>query len=285
MNTAFDVSRIPQALRRRQSWVCWFVGYRDGKATKILLNPRTGRAAKSNDPATWSTLDAAIATATARGYGIGYVFSDADPFTGVDLDKCRDPKTGAIAAWALRIIEFFRTYSEVSPSGTGVKLVLLGKFAGRGRRRGTVEVYCRKRFFTITGDHLVDAPCEPQPRQRELDQFMVELFPEPSTAVRVVREPVSQDDEQLLERARAARNGDLFTALWAGHWQSRYDSASEADLALCALLSFWAGGDAARVDSLFRRSGLCRDKWLDRADYRGATLAKATTGEVYSAAR
>src|SRR5262245_2703110 len=68
------------------------------------------------------------------------------------------------------------------------------------------------------------------------------------------------DDGALIERARRARNGARFVALWAGD-VSAYGSQSEADLALCNLLAFWTGGDAARVDRLFRVSGLYRSKW------------------------
>ena len=32
-------------------------------------------------------------------------------------------------------------------------------------------------------------------------------------------------------------------------------------MALCALLAFWTGKDTARMDRLFRRSGLMRPKW------------------------
>jgi primase-polymerase (primpol)-like protein len=149
-----------------------------------------------------------------------------------------------------------------------------------------LEVYCRKRFFAITGERLPDSSCEPQARQAALDAFMAELFPivEPARRPAPTRAP-SLADNEILERARSARNGELFSALWAGRWQHRYGSQSEADLALCSMLSFWAGGDAARVDALFRCSALSREKWIDRADYREWTLAKATQGDVYDARR
>jgi primase-polymerase (primpol)-like protein len=81
-------------------------------------------------------------------------------------------------------------------------------------------------------------------------------------------------DATVINRARAAKNGALFDALWSGNWQGRYGSQSEADLALCALLSFWCDADAAQVDRLFRQSELYRPKW-QREDYRTRTLALA----------
>ena len=89
---------------------------------------------------------------------------------------------------------------------------------------------------------------------------------------------MSLDDRDLLDKASAASNGADFDALWRGDL-SGHGSASEADLALCNHLAFWTGGDPARIDSLFRQSGLMRDKW-DREDYRDRTIAKALEGRT-----
>ena len=91
---------------------------------------------------------------------------------------------------------------------------------------------------------------------------------------------VDPDDARLLERAHAARNGPKFAALWRGD-VSAYPSHSEADQALCNLLAWWTGGDAARVDGLFRRSGLMRGKWDERRGeptYGERTIATAIAG-------
>ncbi len=114
------------------------------------------------------------------------------------------------------------------------------------------------------GQKMLDALCD--------RLWPVQAAPEPRACV-----AVSDSDAVIIKRASQAKNGTLFRALWAGDWRSRYGSQSEADLALCALLAFWAGGDAARVDALFRSSGLMRAKW-DRDDYRRWTLERATTG-------
>ena len=91
---------------------------------------------------------------------------------------------------------------------------------------------------------------------------------------------VDPDDARLLERAHAARKGWKFAALWKGD-VSAYPSQSEADLALCNLLAFWTGGDAARIDRLFRQSGLMRAKWDERRGgqtYGERTIATAIAG-------
>ena len=92
---------------------------------------------------------------------------------------------------------------------------------------------------------------------------------------------LTAEDRSLLKKARAAANGPKFTRLWDGDWEE-YDSQSEADLALCSILAFWAGPDADRVDRLFRHSSLFRDKWDEaRGDqtYGEKTIALAMEGK------
>ena len=103
--------------------------------------------------------------------GIAYVFSADDPFTGVDIDDCRDPETGEISAAARTIIATLDTYCEVSPSSSGVKLVLVGSKPGKrcvfsdiaGLSR--VEIYSERRYWCMTGHHVPGSPREPRQRQ------------------------------------------------------------------------------------------------------------------------
>jgi len=106
-------------------WVGWRYEVRHRKRTKIPKDPNTGRNAKSDDAATWSTFDAARAACQRHRWdGVGYVFSALDPFAGVDLDKCRDPATGLLEPWAIEIVETLDSYTEVSPSETGLKIFI-----------------------------------------------------------------------------------------------------------------------------------------------------------------
>jgi len=88
------------------------------------------------------------------------------------------------------------------------------------------------------------------------------------------------DDQELLQRAMLGRNGDKFRALWIGDTRAYASDHSRADLALCRYLAYWTGGDVARIDRLFRHSGLMRPKWTchhytDGRTYGQATIAKA----------
>lgn len=98
----------------------WKTIIRKDLPTKVPCQPN-GSEAKSNKAVTWSTFDDVSRRFESGGYdGIGYVFSEDDDFVGIDLDGCRDPATGDIAAWARGVIDPLDSYSEVSPSGSGV---------------------------------------------------------------------------------------------------------------------------------------------------------------------
>lgn len=284
---------LPIALRDRPQWVCWASRRRDGKQTKVPLNPDTGGFASTADPATWGSFDAALMGATRPNVdGIGFVFTDEDPYVGVDLDDCRDPATGQLSDVAVEIVMRLQSYTEISPSGTGLHVIARGELPEGSRRRGSVEMYDTGRFFTMTGDRLFATPstvCTRPRALRSVHQTHVAADEQraseaPTDAAREARTTPTvasslPSDEVLLERARSAENGEKFRRLWAGD-TGGYDSHSEADMALCCLLAFWTAGDASRIDRLFRQSGLMRPKWdevhyADGSTYGDKTVERA----------
>jgi putative DNA primase/helicase len=146
------VESIPRELSVRPQWVVWkAVG---DKPDKVPYSARTGRRASSTDLLTWSTFQEALEAYENGEYaGLGFVFSSADPYTGIDLDDCVDPQTGEIAVWALEIVRYFDSYTELSATGTGLHVIVRGEVPNR--RKGDVEVYSSKRFFTFSG-HVVE---------------------------------------------------------------------------------------------------------------------------------
>ena len=149
---------IPEQLTERPQWVCWRFEERGGEQTKVPYTPGTLRRASSTDLLTWRTFSEAL-EAYERSEppydGIGYVFCSADPFVGIDIDDCRNPETGEIAPGAQKIIDRVQEgYVEISPSGTGIHIIVQGAVRDGGMRKGKVEMYSRGRFFTITGDTL-----------------------------------------------------------------------------------------------------------------------------------
>jgi len=152
------IENIPEELTERPQWVCWRLEERDGTQTKVLYIPGTPTRAKSNDLMTWRTFSealAAYASPKQPAYdGIGYVFGPC-PFAGIDLDDCRDPDTGDVAAFARAILdEVPEGYVEASPSGTGIHVILRGTVRGGGVKKDGIEMYSRGHYFTVTGHAL-----------------------------------------------------------------------------------------------------------------------------------
>jgi primase-polymerase (primpol)-like protein len=286
---------IPSQLHKRKQYVLWRYELRDGKWTKPPYSVHGGPAS-STDPSTWAAFDEAMAAYRRGGWdGIGYVPTPEEGIVGIDLDHCRDGKI--IQAWARRIATEIDSYTEISPSGTGLRIIALGQRPDTTRsKRGNIEIYDGRtkegkpggRYLTVTGHQLKRFGADIQPRQEQITAlYLRELVG--SDSPRNGQPPAAQQPptsvrgflgsgDELLEAARAAANGTKFTRLWAGDIGG-YPSRSEADLALCSMLAFWTGPDPARIDRLFRQSRLLRPKW-QRQDYRRGVIAKALEGRT-----
>lgn len=180
---------IPKSMQERNQWVVWKTVIRNDEPTKVPFQPN-GRPASSTDPSTWSTFFAVNAAMELGSWdGIGYVFSKDDPFTGIDLDGCVGEQ---VEPWALEIIKNLDSYTEMSPSRTGVHIVVQGEFAlpkGKNKRLSEtsgIEIYSHSRFFCVTGKRGKTCPHEPEPRQAQLDALTYQYF----------------ESEMVLERAR-----------------------------------------------------------------------------------
>jgi hypothetical protein len=274
-----------QNIRDLRQWLCWRIEEREGKPTKVPYSPLTGEKASTTNPETWAGYSEAVEAHREHGNGgIGFVFSEDDPFCGVDLDGCLNPEAGEIEGWAQEIIEELDSYTEISPSGKGVHVLVKATLPEGRNRKGRFEAYDRGRYFTVTGKHLPVSPQTIENRQEELRAVLGRVFGEESTNGHAkpvaLTEPVDNglSDSEVIQKALAASNGEKFSRLWNGD-TSGYGSHSEADLALCGMLAFWTGGDASRIDSLFRQSGLYRKKW-ERKDYRNRTITEALSGKT-----
>jgi primase-polymerase (primpol)-like protein len=288
-------NQVPLEIRESARAVLWKSESRDGEKTKVPYIPsRPSVRAAVNDPATWGTFAAALAALRdGKADGVGIVLGNG--LVGVDLDDdCRNARTGAIAPDFLAIVRALDSYTEVSPSGSGLHVIARGFLPPGRRRKGGVEMYADRRYFTVTGAHLEGTPTTIRERTSELAALHARIFgmvPLASAPPAGRSGPPSRtmEDAALLERASTARNGVKFSALWRGD-TSAYPSHSEADQALCNLLAFWTGGDAGRIDHLFRASGLMRPKWDERRGgqtYGERTITAALAGcrESYSARR
>ena len=283
MNTSTNINLIPSELKTRHQWVNWIYEQRQNNVyAKVPYSPVNGQRADVSNPATWGAFDLALERAnSAPGqFGIGFVFTLQDPYCGIDLDNCINLQTGKIEPWALNIVTSISSYTEISPSGLGVKIILQGQLPPGRRRVGQIELYDLARYFTITGNHLPGTPNTIEERQGALAALHAQVFGENTQKTQGVVASLTPQDVALIEQAQTAMNGKLFDALMKGEWKGlKYLSQSEADLALCALLAYWTKNDVQRIDNLFRCSGLYRQKWDElRGDmtYGQRTIIKAT---------
>lgn len=203
---------IPSELKDTPQWVTWRDVTRDGKPTKIPMRADGTAEAKTNDPATWGSFALAIDSAAARGLaGVGFVFSESDDFVGIDLDGCRNPDSGEIAQWARDIIVCLNSYSEVSPSLTGVKIFCRGKSPFDSGKKISVsdapiicdkvpaiEIYSQKRFFTVTGMRLKGFDTI-RNCTSSIAAMCKEHFKPESSALPI---PPNNDSSSVMERAR-----------------------------------------------------------------------------------
>jgi hypothetical protein len=203
---------VPLELRQLDQWVCWrYVAKKDNKGqtrwAKVPVNARTGRNARSNDPGTWAPFAEAMAYLhSGAADGIGFMFSEKDPFAGVDLDDCRDPATGFLDPWAADEVRALATYAEVSPTGTGVKTILKGVLHPDARNKvPPFEFYDRDRFFALTGMRLEDAPTALEDRQAAFDALYQKALADHEKARRAKAEADKANRVKVNGRARGAK--------------------------------------------------------------------------------
>lgn len=254
---------IPSELRALNQWVC-------AGPDKIPLNPRTGALASTVDPSTWGTFEEALHS----GYRfIGFVLTANDPYTIIDLDnKPHAPLT--TEQWQIheRILTAFESYTERSASGRGYHIIVRGRVPAGVHGRDGVEVYSQARYMICTGDVVRQVPIGDY--QSYLDRLYGEMHPDPTTDLNEEYEgPLSDND--LVEMAMNAANGDKYLQLCKGEWQNMgYPSQSEADYALLAMLAYYSQ-DNEQVRRLFRYSALGkREKAIRNNDYLNRCLKK-----------
>lgn len=268
---------IPVEMRTYTQWVVWrFEDQESGKPTKVPYSALNHRLASSTDASTWCTFDQAVhaATTTQMYSGIGFVLTEQDPFAFIDLDdpyelapngdyKHKDPQE--IQQRQINIYKEFDSYSELSPSGKGLHIIVNGAIPS-GRRRSSIEVYSTERYMTMTGNVYNPAPI--RDRNELINALWSQMGQGKSAAMFYAGlEDAKYSDDKIMEMARSAANAEKFVDLYdIGNWQQYYPSQSEADFALVDILAFYSE-NAKQVKELFLKSALGqREK--SRADYR-----------------
>jgi hypothetical protein len=191
-----ELDRLPADLKARPQWVLWRgagrIDHQTGESTgleKIPIDPHTLHHASTTDTETWGTFKYCVDAlpvaleqwenedpSTYRGGGVGYVFTNDDSYTGIDLDHCRDADTGAIADWAQTWIDTLNSYTQVSVSGTGVHVIVEATLPPGRRQSGNFQMWDHSRFFAMTGQHIPGTLPTIEPRGIPLTALWCTLF-------------------------------------------------------------------------------------------------------------
>jgi putative DNA primase/helicase len=284
-NTISIAERIeanaPSSLKAIPQWVLWQYK-RVGDALKKPPYTPTGQRAAVDNPITWSSYNRALATLRSNNApynGLGFILTGG--IVAIDLDHCLS-NTGVLTRTAQEVLHIANSYSEISPSGTGLHIFLRGTLPKAGTKRGSAEMYESRRYITITGERYGEAD-EIRSNQEAIKSIYHLLFPTPTEAHtaqqrETPRTTTPRSDNQVIEKAIAARNGEKFKRLYKGDIRG-YPSKSEADLAFIAMLAYWTDDDPLQMDRLFRTSGLFTEaaarKW-DEQHAQGFTYGQIT---------
>jgi len=284
------LNNIPQEMRAYNQWIVWRLEEKPGttKPTKVpyIARPNAGKASVT-DRNTWVSFEDVLkAPLTCVGVvpwdyqndrpsqpvsetgfsGVGFVFTPEDPFTGIDLDDTHGDKEAYERQ--LKIFHEFASYSELSPSGNGVHIIVKGKLP-HGRRRAEIEVYSAERYFTMTGNVQRLAPIE---ERQELLQLLFDQMGGAANVHTVIEDKEQKhSDEEIIAMAAGAANGDKFSALHRGEWQGFYPSQSEADIAYVDIIAFYTQ-NLEQIRRLFRVSALGQTP-KDNYEHRGDRAA------------
>ena len=272
----YDCVFIPESMRKIRNWCAWKLEKRKGKWTKVPYQ-RKGKKASSKEVGTWNTLDnvAKMLKNDEENEFNGFGFMLSDGFVFIDVDHC--VSCGSIDERGKDVLSAFpMSYAEISQSGRGLHILTKGIIPrGFNNRRTGVEMYSFGRFCAYTGNAI--QALEPTEEQDGLDYCFNKYSTHTGNTIGTYTKPIetgisTHSDRWIISHAEnvEGQKGRNFRALFSGD-TSAYESASEADSALCTLLAFWCDRDQGQIDRIFRQSGLYRPKW-EREDYRIRTI-------------
>lgn len=241
------------------------------------------------------SFEQACAYAEQVGGEIGYVLTEDDEFTCIDLDvKDATTHPHKPELWTTQadfnrywdICQYFDSYTEMSTSGKGLHIWLFGNI-GQGCRRDGVEVYSQERFIICTGNIVLNKPIKEH--QKALDLMVSDIRAAQAARydrIELVEEQEEYSDTEIIERAISAGNAEKFNALCkctscymdsgvkihGTYTELGYGSQSEADLALMSIFTFYSRSNE-QCKRLFRMTGLGkRDKATKNDRYLNDTL-------------
>lgn len=272
---------IPEELKNNGLWCVWSLTDKG----KVPINAVTDKFAKSNDKSTFSLYTTAF-SALSKYYNVnergqvtgGLGLGIFNGYSAVDIDHCVD--NGELSEMAQDIIEYCQSYTEYSPSGTGIRIIFktqtpLSKdeYYINNSNIG-LEIYISdqtNKYVTITGNVLHPLPINEIDMSYILNKYMRKDTVSP-VKVMTTFNISDYSDKKLIE-------------LWNTTAPGSHSNESELDLALCSKLAYYLKGDFYAIDKAFRSSPYYNSKdndhlqkWELRDDYREQTIMKAIQG-------
>lgn len=175
MDRNFKLPSELDELANLKQWVCYNIGERNGKQTKIPIDATTGKWAQTNNPETWHTLPHTLEAAQKNGYsGVGFVFGNG--YAGIDIDHCIDD-AGNLNDMGASVIDLLDSYTEYSPSGRGLHIIIKTDLPPIGRKDDEIglEMYNHSRYFTVTG-RPYGTPQPIQERTKQAQELLNRYF-------------------------------------------------------------------------------------------------------------
>lgn len=275
---ADSYDNIPQEMRQYRQWILWVMEDKGGKKpTKVPYSPVSGIGhASVTDPSTFGTFDECLNllrnNPLFQNYGLGFVLTNEDPYTFIDLDDTEGDQNLLNAQ--KEIYERIGSYTELSPSRNGVHIIVRGSIPS-GVKRNSVELYCSSRFMTMTGWFLDGSNPAIVDRNAEVNELHEMLGGEVKAVGNGIDGKETMSDERIIEIALSAENGDKFNVLHSGDWRADYNyDHSAADQAYMNFLAFYTQ-NRAQMKRMFMASQLGQRAKAQRSDYIEYTINRA----------
>lgn len=271
----------------------WRLEMVDSKLTKVPYQVN-GYKAKSTDPETWANYDDVVSQRQ-NFDGIGIVFDGG--VLGVDLDHVLLNDTTIIDAASAEFVSVADSYTEISPSGTGLHIYFilsdelkLTAHAYKPSEKFKYEAYNEKRYFTVTENiYRGHSTMRTITAAEAIELLAILGYPWKKEEEKIAKpEPVKNalPEEKILNIMFKASNGVKMKKLWEGDISTYANDDSAADMALVNMFAFYSGKNAEVMERLWLASPLGkREKTQQRKDYRDRTIAAAIayTAEVFTA--
>lgn len=267
---------IPWELKHTKQWVCT-------NQSKAPINPLNGSYAKLNDPSTWGTFQDAVEAVEDNEEitHIGFVFTENDPFVGIDLDHISEN-----TEFADEIADYLDSYTEVSMSGDGLHIICYGSIPVNAMKT-KFEIKYSNSYFILTGNLYKDFDSIIEHREAKVME-LYEKYKKVSNVDRITSHTgKSCHSSEINHRLAEALSDVAFRSYYIGERPSEDESSN--DMGFMSKIVEWFGRDqetcwSVLIDSPYfrQKDNAHQSKILSRDDYRQMTYDSCASTIEYT---